>query len=182
MSGIASSPTLFLEVAFTRSYIELHPALIVPDYLRDKFDTYDELLGAKNLRIGIVNDPTLARLVNRRLPDAEIIEIPRVAAFFESEVPPADALLISAEAGSAWTMLRPEFQVVLPFAHFAGWPLGYATAAGDDKFRRYLDLWIDLMRADGLVTHLHDHWILGTTAEPRKPRWSVLRNVLHWVE
>ncbi len=27
---------------------------------------------------------------------------------------------------------------------------------------------------------LYDHWILGLDAEPRKPRWSILRNVLHW--
>jgi ABC-type amino acid transport substrate-binding protein len=179
MSGIAASPSLFLEVAFTHSYIELNPALVVPDHIRNEVDTLDELLAADGLRLGIVNDPTLARMVLRRLPDSEVITIPRVAAFFEDETPPADALLISAEAGSAWTLIHPEFQVVLPFKRIAGWPLGYATAEGDDEFLRYLDLWIDLMR---LVTRLHDHWILGRTANPRKQRWSVIRDVLHWVE
>jgi len=182
MSGIAASPSQFLEVAFTRSYIELTPALVVPDHIRGEVDTLDELLRVKNLRLGVVNDPTIVRLVRRRLPKAEAIEIPRVAAFFEAETPPTDGLIISAEAGSAWTLIYPEFQVVLPFRKVTAWPLGYATAPGDDEFLRFLDLWVDLMRDKGFVANLRDHWILGRTAVPRSPRWSVIRNVLHWVE
>jgi ABC-type amino acid transport substrate-binding protein len=182
MSGIAASPSQFLEVAFTHSYIELTPALVVPDYIRNEVDTLDELLRIKNLRLGVVNDENLMRLVERRLPTAEAVKIPRVAAFFEAETPPTDGLIISAEAGSAWTLIYPEFQVVLPFRKVTAWPLGYATASGDDEFLRFLDLWVDLNRKDGFVSRLRDHWIFGRTAVPRSPRWSVIRNVLHWVE
>lgn len=182
MSGIAASPSQFLEIAFTRSYIELTPALVVPDHARNEVDTIEELRRVKNLRLGVVNDETVVRLVERRLPTAEAIRIPRVAFFFEAETPPADGLIISAEAGSAWTLIYPEFQVVLPFSKVAAWPLGYATAPGDAEFLRFLDLWIDLMRDEGFVTNLRDHWILGRTAVPRSPRWSVIRNILHWVE
>jgi Na+/H+-dicarboxylate symporter len=182
MSGIAASPTLFIEVAFTRSYIELNPAVVVPDHVRTDIDTLEELMTAKGFRLGIISDPALARMVGRQLPNVEVVEIPRVAAFFEAETQPADGLLISAEAGSAWTLIHPEFHVVLPFKRFAAWPLGYATAEGDDEFLRYLDLWIDINKLDGTVTRLRDHWILGRTAVPREPRWSVIRNLLHWIE
>ena len=104
------------------------------------------------------------------------------ANLFEAQTPPADGLLISAEAGSAWTLIYPDFQVVLPFKRVAGWPLGYATAAGDREFLRFLDLWVDLMQSEGLISRLRDHWILGRTAVAKKPRWSVIRDVLHWVE
>ena len=30
--------------------------------------------------------------------------------------------------------------------------------------------------------HLYDRWILGKDAEQKEPRWSVIRNVLHWVD
>ena len=182
MSGIAASPSLFLQIAFTRAYLELTPALVVPDYARNEVDTIDELRRVKNLRLGVVNDDTLMRLVERRLPTAEAVQIPRVGAFFEAEKRPTDGLIISAEAGSAWTLVYPEFQVVLPFKEVTAWPLGYATAPGDDEFLRFLDLWIDLTRDTGVVSRLRDHWILGRTAIPRSPRWSVIRNLLHWVE
>ena len=182
MSGIAASPSQFLEVAFTRSYIELTPALVVPDHIRNEFDTLEELRRATGRRLGVVNDENLVRLVERRLPTAEAIPIPRVADFFEAETPPADGLIVSAEAGSAWTLKYPEFQVVLPFRQGAAWPLGYATAPGDAEFLRFLDLWVELTRKTGFVSRLRDHWILGRTAVPRSPRWSVIHNVLHWVE
>ena len=182
MSGIAASPSQFLEVAFTRSYIDLTPALVVPDYARNEVDTLDELLQAKDFRLGIVNNTTVMRLAERRLPNAEAVALTRVAAFFEAETPPTDGLVISAEAGSAWTLLYPEFQVVLPFKDVTAWPLGYATARGDTEFLRFLDLWIGLKRDGGFVSNLRDHWILGRTAVPRSPRWSVIRDVLRWVE
>jgi len=182
MSGIAASPAQFLEVAFTRSYIELTPALVVPDHIRSEVDTLIELQRVKNLRLGVVNDETVLRLVERRLPTAEAVPISRVADFFEAETPPTDGLIISAEAGSAWTLIYPEFQVALPFRQVDAWPLGYATAPGDSEFLRFLDLWIDLMRDEGFVANLRDHWILGRTAVPPKIRWSVIRDVLHWVE
>jgi len=182
MSGIAASPSRFLEVAFTRSYIELTPALVVPDHRRSDFDTAAEIASAREIRIGVIDDPTITRLVERRLANAEVVEIARVAAFFEAETPPADGLIISAEAGSAWTLAHPEFQVVLPFEKVTSWPLGYATAPGDDEFLRFLDLWVELVRDDGFVAQLRDHWILGRTAVPDRPRWSVIRDLLHWVE
>ena len=32
----------------------------------------------------------------------------------------------------------------------------------------------------GVLARLHDRWLLGRDAEPHRPRWSVLRDVLGW--
>ena len=45
---------------------------------------------------------------------------------------------------------------------------------------RFLGTWIDLKRKDGTIDALYGHWILGRDAKPRRPRWSILRDVLHW--
>jgi hypothetical protein len=37
-----------------------------------------------------------------------------------------------------------------------------------------------MKRRDGTLDALYGHWILGKTATKRAPRWSVVRNVLHW--
>jgi hypothetical protein len=42
--------------------------------------------------------------------------------------------------------------------------------------------WIELKKGDGTLAALYDYWIMGTNAEPRKPRWSIARDVLHWVD
>jgi len=182
MSGFGAGATRYLELPFTRNYLELTPALVVPDHLRNNFDTLDKLLDSEGVRFGVVNDPDVKRIVNRKLPFADIVEIRRFADFFEAATPVADVLAISAEAGSAWTLLYPEYQVVLPFDSRVRWALGYPVAPGDPEFLRFLDLWIDLMRSEGVIARLHDHWILGRTAVPPSKRWSVIRNVLHWLD
>lgn len=59
-------------------------------------------------------------------------------------------------------------------------PLAYPVARHDLDMARFLGLWIDLKRKDGTIKALYDHWILGKDAKARRPRWSVLRDVLHW--
>ncbi len=182
MSGIGASASHFLEIPFTRSYLELTPALVVPDHMRTEVDTMEELLETDDLRFGVVNNPDINRIVNQALPDVKIVDVPRFADFFDAETPIADVLVISAEAGSAWTLLHPEYQVVVPFRRDVRWPLGYAVAPGDPEFLRFMDLWIGLKRDAGRISQLYDHWILGRTAVPPSQRWSVIRNVLHWVK
>jgi hypothetical protein len=60
-----------------------------------------------------------------------------------------------------------------------------AVARQDQDFARFLDQWIDLKRLErkyGTIQTLYDHWILGREAVPLRPRWSIIRNVLHWVD
>ena len=39
-----------------------------------------------------------------------------------------------------------------------------------------------LVRKDRTIAQLYDYWILGQSAVEREPRWSIMRNVLHWVD
>jgi hypothetical protein len=41
---------------------------------------------------------------------------------------------------------------------------------------------VALRRKDGTMQEYYDRWILGKTADARKPRWSLIRDVLHWVD
>ena len=34
----------------------------------------------------------------------------------------------------------------------------------------------------GTINALYGHWILGKQAVKRQPRWSMMRDVLHWVD
>ena len=45
-----------------------------------------------------------------------------------------------------------------------------------------MDLWIGLMRDWGITDQLVNHWFFGRTAVPKTERWSVIRDVLHWVD
>ena len=62
-------------------------------------------------------------------------------------------------------------------------PVSWAVRAGDQRTVNVLDRWLDLKRRDGTLTRVYDYWILGkTSSEKHEPRWSVIRDVLGWVD
>jgi hypothetical protein len=83
---------------------------------------------------------------------------------------------------SAWSLLYPKFQPVVPVPDVARIPLAYPVAGRDREFADFLSQWIKLKK-DGLkFPMLYNHWILGQDVVPKRPRWSIIRDVLKWVK
>ena len=115
------------------------------------------------------------------LPDAQLIEIPNNADYFERPELGLDALLISAESGSAFTLMYPGHEVVVPLELDVKLPLFYVISGTDIESRDFLNHWIELREKDGTFDQYYRHWILGETRKPQQHRWSIIRDVLHWV-
>jgi hypothetical protein len=56
------------------------------------------------------------------------------------------------------------------------------VARGDEAMMELLSTWIALKQRDKTLDRLYEHWILGASAAETGPRWSILRDVLHWVD
>jgi hypothetical protein len=60
----------------------------------------------------------------------------------------------------------------------------YAYAIAKDSSDTYLMLlnyWIKMENDYGNLESKYDYWILGKNVGQSGPRWSVVRNVLHWI-
>ena len=77
--------------------------------------------------------------------------------------------------------MHPQYSVAVPGPQPIKVPLAYPVAARDEALAKLVSTWIELKRKDGTIDALFAHWILGRDASVRQPRWSVIRNVLHWV-
>jgi ABC-type amino acid transport substrate-binding protein len=53
-------------------------------------------------------------------------------------------------------------------------------AGSDREWIDFINTWIDLKKKDRTIATLYDYWILGKSTVEKEPRWSVIRNVLHW--
>ena len=93
----------------------------------------------------------------------------------------ADLLVTSAEAGAAWTLLYPEFSVINPFKKNIRVPM-YYLGAHDIEFEEFMEVWLELKKKEGVFDILYNYWILGKDEAIATPRWSIIRNVLHWVD
>jgi proton glutamate symport protein len=137
------------------------------------------------VRIAVIAGSGLSDEAHTYFPHAEIIDIPGPREFFSQDesMPVADALLFSAESGSAWTMLYPSYQVTTPLLRLIRVPVVMPYAGESDPVMdEFIDNWVMLKRNDGTIDKIYDYWILGKGTELKEPRWSVIRNVLHWVD
>ena len=93
-----------------------------------------------------------------------------------------DAVVVPAERGSVLTLLHPQWSVVVPQPGVIKVPVAFPLAQGDLGWATFVNTWIEMKRRDGTLDTLYRHWILGEAATRTAPRWSVIRNVLHWVD
>jgi len=91
-------------------------------------------------------------------------------------------MVFSAERGSAWTLAYPQYSVVVPQPNVVRVPVAFPMRAGDERLREFVNHWIEICLRNGTLDRLYDHWILGRSPEADSRRWSVIRDVLHWVD
>jgi Na+/H+-dicarboxylate symporter/ABC-type amino acid transport substrate-binding protein len=181
IGGNAVTPTLATSVLFSEPYLDETAAFVVKDYLRGRFETWTSIDAATDLVIGVPALPYYERLLKARLPDIPLKTF-SVAQDPLDERLGFDAVALPAERGSVLTLLNPKWTVVVPSPGVIKVPLAFPLARQDEAWAAFVNTWIEMKRRDGTLGTLYDHWILGKAAENRSPRWSVVRNVLHWVK
>jgi len=178
MSGVAVTVERAARVEFSTSYLDETLAFVVPDYRAAAFADWSNVRAMRGLTVGVPNAAYFVQKVKDEIPNARIVTIDRIDEMFEPHDPPVDAFVMTAERGSAYTLLHPEYAVTVPKPRPAKVPLAYVIAGRDPAMTSLIDTWIEQKRKDGTIDELFAHWILGQDSAPRKPRWSVLDNVL----
>lgn len=182
VGGIPVTPERALQMRFTEPYMHATLAFVVRDHERKRFATMEQLKGAGALRIATFDVPYYNNLIHAALPKAELIFIKSPTDFFRAPEGQFDAMLASAEAGSAWTLIFPKFSVVVPKPNIVRGPIAIGTPKNAPELYDYVNTWVSLKREGGVTQVLYDHWILGRGAQPTRPRWSVIRDVLGWID
>ena len=181
LSGIPITTRFASEVLFSNPYLNETLAFVVPDPVRHQYQTWDSIRSLHPLSISVVNLPYFVDQLSMLVPSARLVRVNSVPELFGYQSLGVDAALLTAERGSTWTLLRPELSVVVPQPNALRIPLAIAVARQDGAMAAFINSWIELKRQDGTLDRLYRHWILGADAVAREPRWSIIRNVLHWV-
>jgi ABC-type amino acid transport substrate-binding protein len=165
MSGIVITPARAEKLPFSVPYFEEHVAFLTTDYRRKSFARRDTLRALSSLRLGVPSASYIRDAIRDYAPNAEL-----------------DAFVMSAERGAIWSIRQPRLSVVIPDPPIMTVPLAYVIGEGDEHLRLFVNTWIDLLQRDGTIEELQDHWVYGKNAVPQRPRWSVIRDVLGWVD
>ncbi len=182
MGGMLVTPERAIEVNFTAPYLNSTLALVVPDHDRGRFDTNEKLREIEDITLAAVNLPYYSRFVESHLSNVEVMPIDSPRDFFLAEAGAFDGLLFAAEAGSAWTLVYPKYTVVVPKPRTVTAPIALGMPRNAPMLSDFVDSWLLLQRESGVLEELQRYWIQGEGAESKEPRWSIVRNVLGWVD
>lgn len=178
VGGLIILPERLLRAAFTQPYETATMAVVVPDHRRYEFDTWSDRDTRAGTHLGALHEDMVIAARNL-LPHVEVVPVDSPRSFFTGARHDLSGLVMAAQEGAAWTVLYPEYTVVVP-RPLVRKPVGMAIRTGDADWLHFLDRWLDYERLDGALDRLRIYWVEGGGTQQRPPRWSVTRDVLQW--
>lgn len=183
MPGMWVRPYWFNRVRLSAPYLTGTVGVVVRDERRDEFASVEDARKRRGLRIGVPLDVRQLEAGLKQYFAADgnaLVPFESPAAFFAAERKDVDAFLMPAEGAAAFTLLHPEFAVVVPQPDPVKLPYAFGLALDASNLADAVNEWIAFADSEGSIERSRRYWVLGqgTTAGAR--RWSVLQDVLGW--
>ncbi len=180
VGGNAVTPKRAAMVAFTRPYLDKSLGFAVLDYRRDEFPSLESMKRKTGLRVLAPGSGYYRDVIENLLPNAEIVSNVTPRSFFRREVEDIDLMGVEAEGGAAWTLIYPDFSIIVPSGIRVKGSSAIALPKGQEDYLRFVDAWIDVSIKSGFIEQLERYWIHGQDDARKQPRWSIMGNVLGW--
>ena len=186
MPSVWYLPLWFDTVRLSIPYMTSTVGIAMLDERRHEFASLASIRASQGLRVAV--PIRITEHGRRRLEryfggaDVEFVNLDSWAPFFEGRHPELDAFLLPAENASAWTLLHPEYSVVVPQPDILELPSAFGLALDAIELARVVDQWVMFAKHEGTIQRAYDYWVLGQGAVVKRPRWSIVRDVLGWTD
>ncbi len=170
IGGLTITTQRALHWDMSEPYIIEHVGFVVPDYARKAFTTIESIRSRDDLRIAVLevlHDSFYAPLIRERFPHATIVRVKSPREFLTGKTD-ADVMIYSAESGSVWTLIYPEFSVVVPQGLRTRIPIGMVLPP-DEHFADFINLWLKVEKTQGFIDTLMDYWVFGKPQDSNAP-------------
>ena len=181
-SGMMIDAGLLGKFSISKSYTEITLGVLVEDHRRQEFADSEQLKRSDQYSIAVLQSPLLLRALETSLPEMAFIPVQSPREFLRGQMTGVDALVMPAEAASAWTLVYPGFSAVIPTPGRQTFSIVFALPGSDEAFEKFINNWIQASMSLGVMNEAYQHWILGRDTTTRQQRWSIIRDVLHWVD
>ena len=170
-------------VVYSAPYFDGVVGFAVRDKDRDDFATLAAIRKRGRITLGLSGERRDIEAMLREIlsgVELRIVALDGPKEFFSGQRPDVDALVTLAQIGSAWSLLYPDYSVVVPQPIPLKLPTGIAMRKRDRDLADYVNGWLVIRKASGALDHAYAYWVLGKGAEERHRRWSIMRDVLGW--
>lgn len=175
MSSIIMDEERLLQMQFTFPYFEDYNVLVVPREKKGEFLSLQAVQERSGLKIA--GPGALKEVVQRNFPNATVLGTATTASLIQGE---CDALMWSEITAVIWCLSHPDYVVIDYSNELGNSYYAYPIQQHATDFGFFLNSWLRLKEHSGFKKEMEDYWLQGIIPEKRHPRWSILRNVLHW--
>jgi Na+/H+-dicarboxylate symporter len=181
MSAIVMDQERIKFMNFTVPYEEQDNVIVAPTSNWEKYIDLSQLEAKRDLQIAAYG--VFVSAAKRHFPQAIIKE------FVNDEPPMAPLLNGSAEVALwsdlqafAWTLSHPKFVPIDYEGQLGKIYFAYPVSLASRAWIEFLNNWLSLKQQSGFKNNMTRYWLKGEDIQEHPPRWSILRNVLHWVD
>ena len=142
VGGIAVTAERAGDIRFSKSYLDETVAFVVQDNLRQAYATWADIRRRGRITIAMPPLREFEMKLRAELPEAQFEHVQDIAPVFDRLGKSFEALALTAERGSAWTLLHPAFTVAVPRPVLFKVPLAFPLGAERRELcdpRRHVD-------------------------------------------
>ncbi|MBA6365580.1 transporter substrate-binding domain-containing protein, partial [Colwellia sp. BRX8-8] len=158
-TGIPVIPDNMTKFTLTVPYSQQSLAFIVKDERRVEFKQWSKIIENKALIIGIPETFFYQTAVERNFIHNKAWKISTPRLFFKEKHQHFDGMLFGAAAASAWTLLYPEYTVIVPKPVLAPISMAFPINHNDQAFELFMRNWINMKQQSNVIDKLFNYWI-----------------------
>ncbi|MEW6993874.1 cation:dicarboxylase symporter family transporter [Colwelliaceae bacterium MEBiC 14330] len=160
-TGLPVTPRNMHDFTLTAPYSEQSIAFLVKESRRKEFSDWKKIVNRKDLIIGIPEIFYSENVVKRYFSHITAWEISTPRLFFKEKYQHIDGMLFGAATASAWTLIHPEYTVIVPKPARPALSMAFAINTNDSAFEIFMRNWILMKQKNNDIDHLFHYWIAG---------------------
>lgn len=182
MAGVSITEDRLKQLCFSDPYIGSRIVFVMRKKFSKKFTSIESILNYPDMKIAVLRGSSYEPLAKILFPLDRIILVENYDDY--AQYYPHCILIRGEPQAISWSLRYPHFTFVIPNPPIGQDSLAYPIKAGSDRFLCFINQWLKLKKNEDFTQKQYDIWVLGKTENmtPKEPRWSVIRDVLHWME
>lgn len=167
-------------LAISRPYIQTSTALLARSPIAPKLTDRKSILAQRGVKVACQDSTALLPLAEALFPSEKPVLVRNYEQFLsDPSLQVAPWTLLEAKA---FALAHPGFTAVVPEDFGGPVLIAYFMAPGASQLLRYVDHWIEVQEKNGFAQEQRRYWIEGIPSDKKQLRWSILRDVFHWVD
>ncbi len=160
-TGMPVTPRNMQDYTLTVPYSSQSMAFLVKEERRKEFSDWQNIISREDLIIGIPEIFYSENVVKRYFEKTTAWEISTPRLFFKEKHQNIDGMLFGAATASAWTLLHPDYTVIVPKPARPELSMAFAISTNDHAFEIFMRNWIVMKQKNKDIDHLFNYWIAG---------------------